>query len=100
MEVIRFKCTCQPGEVDKALEVFAKVVAPSRKVKGVVHFDIARDLTDPNSIIATEVFEDADARARQEALPEVADVMTMVPNVLAAPPEATVYHVASSEPAM
>lgn len=100
MEVIRFKVRCQAGEIDKALDVFTKVVAPSRKVAGVVHFDIARDLTDPNSIIATEVFEDADARARQESLPEVADVMTVLPNLLAAPPEATIFHVSSAEPAM
>jgi quinol monooxygenase YgiN len=100
VDVIRFKVTCQPGETDKALEVFEKVVAPSRKVAGVIHFDVARDLTDPHSIIATEVFEDAAARERQESLPEVADVMTVLPNILAAPPEATVYHVASAEPAM
>jgi len=57
-------------------------------------------LDDPNSIIATEVFEDAAARSRQESLAEVADVMAVLPNLLAAPPEATVYHVSSSEPAM
>jgi quinol monooxygenase YgiN len=100
VDVIRFKVTCQAGEIDKALEVFERVIAPSRKVSGVVHFDIARDLADPNSIVATEVFEDAGARARQESLPEVGEVMTLLPNMLAAPPEATIYHVASSEPAM
>ena len=100
MDVIRFKVTCQPGAVDKAIEVFERVVEPSRRVEGVVSFDIARDLVDPHSIIATEVFEDAAARERQEALPEVADVMAALPSLLAAPPEATIYHVASSEPAM
>jgi len=100
MDVIRFKVTCQPGSIDKAIEVFAKVVEPARKVDGVISFDIARDLVDPNSLIATEVFEDAAARERQESLPEVADVMAVLPSLLAAPPEATIYHVASSEPAM
>jgi quinol monooxygenase YgiN len=100
MLVIRFKVVCQPGDIDKAIEVFEPVVAPSRQVPGVIHFDIARDLTDANALIATEVFEDADARARQEALPEVAEVMSVLPNLLAAPPEATLYHVASAEPAM
>jgi hypothetical protein len=40
------------------------------------------------------------ARARQESLPQVAEVMRLLPDALAAPPEATVYHVRSSEPAM
>jgi quinol monooxygenase YgiN len=69
-------------------------------VPGVVSFDIARDVSDPNAFVATEVFEDAGARERQEALPEVANVMSLLPNVLAAPPEATVFHVSASEPAM
>jgi quinol monooxygenase YgiN len=46
------------------------------------------------------VFEDQAARDRQEALPEVAKVMSEMPQILAAAPEATVYHVSSSEPAM
>jgi quinol monooxygenase YgiN len=100
MDVIRFKVTCQPGEVDKALEVFERVVIPSRQVEGVLSFDIGRCLDDPNSIIATEVFEDAEARGRQESLAEVADVMALLPNLLAGPPEATIYHVSSAEPAM
>lgn len=100
MLVIRFKVTCQPGEIDKAIEVFSKVVEPSRAINGVISFDIARDLVDPNSIIATEVFEDAAARERQESIPEVAEVMSVLPNLLAAPPEATQFHVSSSEPAM
>jgi quinol monooxygenase YgiN len=69
-------------------------------VEGVISFDIARDLSDPNSFIATEVFEDADARERQESMPQVGKVMALMPESLAAPPEATVYHVSSSEPAM
>ena len=51
-------------------------------------------------VIATEVFEDVAARERQESLPEVANVMSLLPNALAVPPEATLFHVASSEAAM
>ncbi len=38
---------------------------------GVVHFDIGRDVTDENSLISTEVFEDRAAMEREEAMPEV-----------------------------
>jgi quinol monooxygenase YgiN len=100
MIVIRFKVQCQPGKTEQALEVFRRVIAPSRTIDGVISFDIGRDLADSDSIIATEVFEDQAARDRQEALPEVAKVMSELPQILAAAPEATVYHVSSSEPAM
>ncbi len=66
----------------------------------VVHFDIGRDLVDPNAIIATEFFEDAAARARQESLSQVVAVMSLLPNALAGPPEAAVYEIASATSAM
>lgn len=36
--------------------------------------------------------------ARQESLPEVQKVIALLPDVLAAEPEATVYNVSPSEP--
>jgi quinol monooxygenase YgiN len=96
MLVIRFKVQCQPDTIDEALAAFAAVVPPSRDVEGVVSFDIARDILDPNSIIAVEVFQDEDARARQESLSEVGRVMGLLPTVVSAPPEATVFNVSSS----
>jgi quinol monooxygenase YgiN len=69
-------------------------------VAGVISFDIARDLTDPNVFVATEVFEDASARSRQASLSKVANVMATIPTALAAPPEATIFHVSPSEAAM
>jgi quinol monooxygenase YgiN len=100
MLVLRFKVQCQPDKTEEALAAFEAVVAPSREVEGVINFDIARDLTDPNSIIAVEVFEDEQARERQESLPEVARVMELLPNALTGPPEATAYHVERSADAM
>lgn len=44
-----------------------QVIAPSRALVGVVSFDIGRDLTEPDSLIATEVFEDRAALDRQES---------------------------------
>ena len=100
MIVLRFKVQCRPEKVEEAVAAFTAVVAPSREVEGVVNFDIARDLADPNSIVAVEVFEDEAARERQEALPEVAAVMSLLPDAVAAPPEATVFDVSSSADAM
>ena len=96
MIVIRFRVQCQPSRIEEALAAFEAVVSPSREVEGVISFDIGRDVVDPNSIIAVEVFEDATARERQESLPAVGKVMSLLPGVLAAPPEATLFEVASS----
>ena len=98
MIVVRFKITCQPEKAEQALAVMHGVVSPSRALDGVVHFDIGRDIVDPDSIIATEVFDDAAALERQDALPEVAKVMAALPGLVAAAPEATLFHVSSSEP--
>jgi quinol monooxygenase YgiN len=98
MIVVRFKVTFMPDKTEQARAAFEAVVAPSRAVEGVVCFDIAQDLTDANAFIATEVFVDQAALARQESLPEVQHVISLLPELLAAAPEATVYHVSSSEP--
>ena len=98
MIVIRFKVRCRPEKAEDLRTAFEAVVAPSRMVEGVLNFDIARDITDPNSFIATEVFADRPALDRQESLPEVQRVIALLPDVLAAEPEATVYEVSSSQP--
>jgi quinol monooxygenase YgiN len=98
MIVVRFKAKCQPGKTEHALAVFEPVIGASRDLAGVVSFDVARDIADPDSVIAIEVFEDRAALDRQEALPEVATVMSVLPKILAGPPEATLFHVNTAEP--
>jgi quinol monooxygenase YgiN len=96
--VVRFKVQCQPDKTQQVMAALQDVVAPSRALDGVVSFDIARDLTDPDSFVATEVFEDRDALDRQESLPEVETALAVFEQSLAAEPEATIFHVSSSEP--
>ena len=98
MIVVRFRVHCQPEKVEEVQAAMAAVVAPSRALDGVVSFDIGRDVTDSNVLIATEVFESREALDRQEQLAEVAKVMELLPDALAEPPEATIYDVSSSEP--
>ena len=98
MIVVRFKVQCQPQKVDQVMAAFEEVIAPSRAIDGVISFDIARDLADPDSFVAVEVFEDRAALARQESLPEVANVLAVLGESLAAEPEATIFHISASEP--
>lgn len=98
MIVVRFKIRCKPDRAEEAMALLADVVGPSRTIDGVINFDIGRDLTDPNSFVATEVFEDRAALDRQEAQPEVEKVLAVLGDLVAAEPEATLFHVSSSEP--
>ena len=98
MIVVRFKVRCQPDKSEEAMAAFREIVAASRILDGVVSFDMGRDLSDPDSFIAFEVFEDRAALERQEALPEVQKTLALLEEVLAAEPEATLFHISSSEP--
>jgi quinol monooxygenase YgiN len=98
MVVVRFKVQCQPEKTEQVMAAFEEVIAPSRAVDGVINFDIARDLANPDSFIATEVFEDQEALEHQEALPEVEKTLAVLEESLVTEPEATIYHVSSSEP--
>jgi quinol monooxygenase YgiN len=100
--VVRFKVECQPERTADMAAAMATLVGAARELPGVIHFDIARDLTDERSLIATEVFEDREAMAREEALPEVAKVIELMQGgALAGAPEWTIFEIASSEsPAM
>jgi quinol monooxygenase YgiN len=96
--VVRFKVRCQPGKTDELAAAMSDIVGAARGLPGVTHFDIARDLTNPDALIATEVFEDREAMEREEALPEVAKVIEiMQAGALAGPPEWTIFEVASAE---
>lgn len=98
MIIVRFKVQCQPDKTDLVMDAFKSVIGPSRQIDGVVSFDIGRDLEDPNSFIATEVFDDRAALERQESLPEVAATIGVLEDSLAAAPEATIFEICGSEP--
>jgi quinol monooxygenase YgiN len=98
MIVVRFKVQCRPDRTAALRDALAAVIAPARATEGVISFDIAQDLSDPDAFIATEVFADQAARDRQESLPEVASVMALLPDSIAAPPQMSQYRV--SEPAL
>jgi quinol monooxygenase YgiN len=75
MIVGRFKVQARPEWTERVAAAMAAVEAPSREIPGVIHFDITRSLTDPDSYLATEVFADRTAFDRQNAQPEVAALL-------------------------
>ncbi|MCD2192029.1 antibiotic biosynthesis monooxygenase [Actinomycetospora endophytica] len=78
MIIGRFRIQCRPEWTEKVATTIAAVEAPSRELPGVVHFDIARSVTDPNTFLAVEVFENREALDRQNAQREVADLLALV----------------------
>jgi quinol monooxygenase YgiN len=98
MIVVRFKVQCQPEKTEQVQAALREVIAPSRALDGVISFDVGRDLADPNCFIATEVFEDREALDRQESQAEVANALAVLGESLVTEPEATIFHVSSSEP--
>ena len=78
MIIVRFKAHCRPDRTKDMTEAMAAVVAPSRALPGVIHFDVAQDVTDQDCLIATEVFTDRAAMEAQEGRPEVARVIGLI----------------------
>jgi quinol monooxygenase YgiN len=78
MIVARFKAECKPEHVEEMAAAIAAVEPPTRLLPGVVHFDVARSLTEPTSFVVTEVFEDRGALDRQNAQPEVAAMIRLI----------------------
>jgi quinol monooxygenase YgiN len=99
MVILRFKIRSKPDKSDELTSALAEIVTPARATNGVINFDIARDLLDPDSFIATAIYDDGAALERQESLPEVDRVMAMLPESLVAPPERTIFD-ASLDPTL
>ena len=99
MVILRFKIHSKPEKRDELMAALAEIISPARATEGVINFDIARVLLDPDAFIATAVYEDGPALERQESLAEVGRVMAMLPESLAAPPERTIFD-ASVDPTL
>jgi quinol monooxygenase YgiN len=98
MIVARFKVQCRPERSEEFAAAIAAVEAPSRALPGVVHFDVARSLTDTNVFVVVEAFEDHQALERQEAQGEVAAVLNLIEaGALIRDFEWTVWDVSGSE---
>ena len=91
MIILRFKIHSKRDKSDQLMAALAEIITPARATQGVINFDIARVLRDPNRFIATAVYEDGAALERQESLLEVHRVMAMLPESLVTPPERTIY---------
>jgi quinol monooxygenase YgiN len=99
MLILRQKMLAKPAKRDELMAALAEIVTPARATEGVISLDIARVLLEPDSFIATAVYEDDAALERQESRPGVHKVLAMLPESLAASLERTIFD-ASPDPAL
>jgi quinol monooxygenase YgiN len=99
MVILRQKMRARPERTDDVWAALAAIIPGARATQGVINLDIARDLLDADSFVATGIYEDAAALQRQESAPEVHSAMAMFAEALAAPPDRTIYD-ASRDPAL
>jgi quinol monooxygenase YgiN len=98
MIVARFKVQSRPERTDEVAAAQADVEAPSRDLPGVIHFDVTRSLTEPNTFVVLEVFVDRGSLERQEEQDEVAAVLGLVESgALIRDPEWTVWEASTTE---
>jgi quinol monooxygenase YgiN len=91
MIILRQQMRSKPERTDDVFAALSAIVPGARATPGVMSFDIARDLLDPGSFVATGIYEDGAALERQESAPEVHTAMALFPDALAAPPDRTIY---------
>jgi quinol monooxygenase YgiN len=63
---------------DDVWAALAAIIPVARATQGVISLDIACDLLDANSFVATGIYEDSAALERQESAPEVHTAMAML----------------------
>jgi len=91
MIILRQRMRSKSERADDVLAALAAIIPGARATQGVISLDIARDLLDPDSFVATGIYEDGAALKRQESAPEVHRAMAMLSEALAAPPDRAIY---------
>ena len=99
MIILRQKMRAKPERTDDVLAALTAIIPGARATQGVISLDITRDLLDPDSFVATGIYEDAAAVERQESAPEVHRAMAMFSEALAIPPDRKFYD-AARDPAL
>src|SRR5262249_35970970 len=98
MIILHQEMRAKPEKCDEVMAALAAIIPGARATEGVVKLDIARDLLDPDSFVATGVYEDGAALERQESAPEVHRAVAMFARALAAPPDRRIYDASRAPP--
>ncbi|MEV0821970.1 putative quinol monooxygenase [Nonomuraea rubra] len=98
MILYRVAVTVDPAHLQRAHRLFAELVDVSRRVPGVIDFDIMQDPGNPHRFVSIEVYADEEAVELQGKLPQLHAVMDAFPTLLITGPKGTKFVVLASEP--
>src|SRR2546428_13870014 len=87
MIILRQQMRSKSERTDDVLAALAAIIPGARATQGVISLDIARDLLDPDSFVATGIYEDGAALQRQESAPAVHRAMARFSEAAAGPPD-------------
>lgn len=96
MIVVRATFPIEPDERDRVLEHIKKLEQHTREEDGVIEYDAATDVEDPNLIRFTERYEDEAALGAHTQTDHFAEFEAMLPEVLAGEPEVMQYTVSEA----
>lgn len=78
------------GNGAKFEEAFTKAIAPTRKEKGCLRYDLSRDLKKPGHYLVYERWQDVDALDAHLKTKHITTLLGEIGELLAGPPEAEV----------
>ncbi len=85
-----------PGMESKLHDVFLSLVAPARADAGNISYDLVHSIDDPTTFISIERWSSPDALATHLKSQTIADAVTKLTGVLAAPPAIISYKLIST----
>lgn len=98
MLVIRAKFRIMPEGREPFLRAAQQLVGASRKVEGVLAYDICASLNEPDTYVSTEVYADDAAMARQTASDALAEAMNVFALLMEEEPEGEIFEVSGTRP--
>ena len=96
MLVVHATFPIDPEKREEALEHAAELVEATREEDGVIAYNAATDVQEPNLLRFTEQYEDAEAFAAHGESDHFAAFEAALPDLLAGEPEVTRFEVADA----
>src|SRR5256885_3218068 len=91
MVILRFKIHSKPDKSDELMAALSEIIPTAQGTEGVINFDIARVLLDPDAFIATALYEHGAALERQQSAPVVHRATALFSEAVSAHPARTIF---------
>lgn len=96
MVVLVVRVSIQPEQRDRWLEVIRKDAIETRTQTGCEKYRVSEDLEAANSFVVVEQWASKEAHYDHLRQPQFGELMGALPDLLAGPPEVSIYDVAAT----